>query len=227
MARSLSCGGLAVLKLRLRAPVFGVWVARVRAAGKTAVSGAVTLTDGTNSWKGTVVPGRSGVVTGVCSALIVGGAGKLGSKLPAKSYTGAQARLVVQDLLTAAGEQADGVGLTSPLLRTVLNFWTRSGGAGVRDSTAGEELTRVLEAVDATWRVKPSGAVWAGANAFPSSKPAGIVETDREPASGRVEVMLDGLDLVPATTVGNDRVGDVEYRTDGGALFATYWTEAA
>ncbi len=221
MAAAIDCNGFTVLKMRLRAPIRGAWWARLDATVEAPITGAVAISDGTNTWRGTVT--RSGVVLGVCSALIVGGAGKLGLPVPAKSYVGVPARLVVQDLLAAAGEQADSVSLTRSPLRTVLEHWTRAGDP----STAGQELTSLLEHVGATWRVLPSGAVWMGAATFTTAKPAGLVERDRDPSAGRVFTTLDLLDLLPASTVGDENVGDVEYELDGSELRATHWLEAA
>lgn len=224
MAAAIDCNGFTVLKMRLRAPLAGAWWARLDATVEAAITGAVAISDGTNTWNGTVT--RSGVVQGICSALIVGGAGKLGLPVPAKSYVGVPARLVVQDLLAAAGEQADGVSLTRSPFRTVLEHWTRIGD-GPSPSTAGQELTRVLEHVGATWRLLPSGAVWMGEATFTPSTPAGLVERDRDPSAGRVFTTLDLLDLLPASVVGEENVGDVEYELDGSELRATHWLEAA
>jgi hypothetical protein len=224
---AIDVNGFTVTKLRINAPIAsGTWSARVEALLEAPLSGAVTVSDGANPWRGTVV--EAGVVQGLSSALVVGGAGGLRKKLPARSYVGVTARSVVQDILNAVGEQASRAALTSPQLRTVLPYWTRSGPApDGMGGTAAEQLQAVLDAVGATWRVLASGQVWIGTPAFLRSAPTGFVELDREPTARRVHAALDALDLFPDTSVQNERVGDVEYRLEGSRLRATYWLEAA
>lgn len=221
MAAPIDVNGKTVLKMRLHAPIREAWVARLTAASTENLVGAVTISDGTNRWAGTVV--RSGVLFGVCSALIVGGSGHLSDIPTAKSYTGVTARSVVQDLLNAAGEVVDGNSLTRPALRTVLEHWTRAGV----DTTVGAELTAVLDAVGATWRVLPSGKIWIGTPTFPAAKPRGFLENTRSPDAARVHAQLDLLELLPDSSVNAERVGDVEYELGSSELRATYWLEAA
>lgn len=226
MAAPIEANGKAVLAMRLRAPISGAWVARLQAltGEDEPLSGSVTISDGTNRWTGTVV--RTGAVLGVCTALVVGGAGKLGDEPAARSYVGVTARSVVQDLLADAGEAADGRAMTRPELRSVLEHWTRSG-VGDHPTTFGAELTRVLEAVGLTWRVLPSGAIWMGLPTFRVATPRGLVERTRDPDAGRVHTTLDLLDLLPDSSVADERVGDVEYQLSSTELRATYWLKAA
>lgn len=225
MARAISCNGATVLKLRLLAPIACAWVADLDAVSETAITGAVTVTDGVSPWKGTVL--RSGVVAGVCSATIVGGKGGLRKELGSKSYVGGIARNIVNDILNESGETLARKAQTASELLQVLNHWTRIGTAPGAPVTAGEQLASVLEHVGATWRVLPDGTIWIGTPTFKAAKPTGLFEITREPARERVHVELDGLDLFPDTTVGTDRVGDVEYRVEDKGIRATYWLEAA
>lgn len=220
MATAIHVNGATVLKLRLRAPIADrAWVADLEALSDTPITGAVTITDGRNPWKGTAL--ESGVVAGVCSVAIVGGAGGLRKVVGAKSYVGVIARSIVTDILAAAKESLARAALTAPELRTVLPHWTRYEGS------AGEQLSSVLEAVGATWRVTPAGTVWVGSPSFLPATPAGLFELDREPSRRRVHVALDALDLTPDATIAGERVGDVELVTDDSGLRGTYWLEAA
>jgi hypothetical protein len=225
MSRSIACNGSTVLKLRLLAPIAAAWIADAESSSDTNITGAAKITDGTNEWKGTII--RSGVVAGVCSMLVVGGSGGLRKGARAQSYTGAGARQIVTDILNEAGEKPAQKALTAPALRTVLQHWTRLGNTAMRPVTYGEQLAHVLEHVGATWRVLPDGTIWIGSPTFVAAKPAGLVEIIREPAHERVNVELDGLDLLPDTSLKGDRVGDVEYRVDANGIKATYWLEAA
>lgn len=225
MARSITLNGAPVLGMKLRSPLEGVWVADVSARAIDALSGKATISDGENEWIGKIL--TSGVVAEVCTAVGVGGSGGLRLPAPAKSYVGTIVRTVVLDILADAKETLSQRALTAPALRARIDHWTRAGNASTAASSAAEQLTLVLEAVDATWRVLPAGTVWVGAPAFNRATPDGLVELDREPARQRVHVALDALDLLPDSTVNGDRVGDVEYRVEGGDLRATYWLEAA
>lgn len=224
MARAILCNGAPVLKLRLSAPIAAAWTADLEASSATALTGAVTISDGSNLWKGTVL--QSGVVAGLSSATVVGGAGGLRKKVSAKSYVGVIARTVVNDILAEVGERLDTTAATAPALRVTLNHWTRVTSDDA-DGTAGAQLSSLLAAIGATWRVLPSGAVWIGSPKFPAAKPEGVFELDREPSRQRVHVALDALNLLPDSTVGSDRVGDVEYRVAESGIHATYWLEAA
>jgi hypothetical protein len=225
MARAITCNGASVLTLRLLAPIAAAWVADVEASIDSVISGAVTLTDGDNAWQGTVL--SSGTLAGICSMLIVGGKGGLQKELGAKSYVGTVARQVVQDIAADAGETLSQKALTAPALRSVLRHWTRVGNSDGEPMTAGAQLTSVLDAVGATWRVQPNGQIWIGSPSFVTSKPTGLMELHRDPARGRVHVELDALDLLPDTNVAGNRVGDVEYRVADAGIKATYWLEAA
>lgn len=224
MAKAIQCNGAPVLKMRLHAPIDAAWVADIEASANAPITGAATISDGTNLWKGTVL--SSGVVAGLCTAIIVGGKGGLRKPASAKSYVGAIARSVVLDILNEAGESLARASQTASELLVVLEHWTRVAALD-EQGTAGAQLASVLEHLGATWRVLPDGTIWIGSPSFRRSTPTGLFELDREPARGRVHVAIDGLDLLPDSLVKNDRVDAVEYRVDENGLVATYWLEAA
>jgi len=181
----LTVAGLAVTAGTVTVPRRGAWHARVRLDAATPPTGAVAL-----SWEGAAAPwratvtARAGVLVsgGPVELLLVGGAGGLGKSLPGGSYRQATVRLVLGQLLAAAGEQLAGATLPS-LLDRLLARWSRAAGP------AGAQLASLAAALGVTWRVLPDGGVWLGTDAgAPLVLPDDATLVHRRPASGRVEV---------------------------------------
>jgi hypothetical protein len=183
---ALTCAGKAVTRGEVEVPRSGPWHADLWLDADTAPSGAVELVwDGAPSpWRGFVVPGRAGVLTegGPVEVRVVGGAGGLGKRLPGQSYRSATARLIVEQLLAAAGERLDGSTATALLVRQLAR-WSRAAG------TTGEQLDALAGQLGVSWRVLPGGKVWLGVPpTTPLSLPPEAVVVRRQPVLAQVEL---------------------------------------
>lgn len=181
----LTCAGAPVTAGTVTVPRRGAWHARLRLDAATAPPGAVEL-----AWEGSTVPWRGTVAAragalvegGPVELLLVGGAGGLGRSLPGASYRQVTARVVLGQLLAAAGEQLAG-GTLPAVLGRQLARWTRVAG------TAGAQLDALASALGVGWRVLPDGGVWLGVDAGAALVlPDDATLVHRRPASGRVEV---------------------------------------
>jgi len=215
MSALLTCNGHAVDTIRLVLPQTGAWVATLEALSDEKLTGTVTLTDQVATYTGTVL--RSGVRSGVCRMDVVGGKGGLSNEVPARSYVGIKARNVAAELLAAVGEALD-ASSTPSVLGTSLPFWTRASGR------AGTALATLVDALGASWRVLQSGAVWIGAETWPTAtKTLEALELDDDEAAGNVLLAPDSLALRPGVVLAGRKVGRVEHRISRGALRTTFW----
>jgi hypothetical protein len=120
----------AILSMWLSMPLGGTWQAKVDSEAE-ALAGTVTISDGEGqAFVGRVV--RSGVVTDRNRAFVVGGRGKIGDggfTLSSKHFRAVNMRVIVNEILTQAGETLSPTS-PAPLLATHFDFWTIPGGNG-------------------------------------------------------------------------------------------------
>ncbi len=141
-------------------------------------------------FRGTVIDASAS--TGRATVWAVGGTGGLRNALPGLDYGEVRPRLVVEDILSAAGELAGDLSGLDALPK--LPRWSRLAGTG------RSALTRLCEAIGVTWRVRRDGKVRVGAETWPTHK---LPKKERpyftsEPnASGRAEVAMDSPTLEP------------------------------
>jgi hypothetical protein len=205
--------------MRLTLPLQGIWVATLQVSADDDLSGALTLENDAVKYSGFVLRGTS--VSGTALVDAVGGTGGLGKVIEARSYQGASARDILLDLLTAAGEKLDGAS-TREILSTALPFWTRAR------ERASLGLSSLSDAVGARWRVRPSGAVWLGAETWPEMPPDyDALELDRDSAAGSVLLAPETIGLMPGVTLRGERVGRVEHVMDEEPIRTTFWLETA
>lgn len=205
----------AVFALRLTLPLRGRWTAELEVDSEADITGAVTLSDSQPgeqvTFQGAVH--RGGVLVNTWRGLIVGGTGGLSKDVTAKHYREIDARTVISELLAEVGE-ALATTSTATVLAKRLPFWTRLTGG------AREALSAVCDAIGATWRVLPSGAVWIGVDTWPAA--ADQFQVDRDFPAGTVELAPDSINLLPGVTVDGLRVGRVEHCIDD-HLRTTVW----
>ncbi len=196
-----------VLKATLTATVLGAWHTTLETDGASALSGAVSISWGLSTLKGTVVRAGSEDGGSRSSALVVGGAGGLSLTLPGKYYSSSPAaQSVVADILRESGESLSTTS-DAAILARVLSRWTRTEG------TAGSALTAVTDALGATWRVLFDGTVWIGVDTFPTSTAATatILDGADNPASGALVVDLESLSVLPGETYLGRKIREVTY----------------
>lgn len=139
----------------LRVPARGAWVANCVSVQAPALAGAVTLTIGNATLRGTVVADRNGTYGGVRSFTVVGGAGGWHGQLSAKDYhndAGVKAAVVAADAARDAGE----------VLGTFVPAATTIGIDYVRDAAASAARALEDSIGGAAWWVDYNGKTNVG-----------------------------------------------------------------
>jgi hypothetical protein len=214
----LSCNGLAVLKGTLTLPLVGPWAADLVIDSATIPDGFVTLAlgwDASVKLVGTIT--RGGPVRGATTARVVGGAGGLGTVLPAKGYHGVTLRLPLSEALSAGGERlsekSDRI-----VLSTYLQAWSRFA------SPVGIAVAALMHAVPgASWRMVNDGSVWVGNETWLPSRVAKYVVTKEDPHHARQEIAAEVPAIYPGETLNGRRVSCVEHRVEPRQARATVW----
>lgn len=155
----LTIAGKSVTRGRVRVPRQGAWHVEAWLDADTAPIGAAALVwgDKAAAWQGTLVPALSGVYVtgGPAQVRVVGGAGGLQTALPGASYRNVSARVILGQILAAAGERLSGAS-PAATLDPILARWSRAAG------TAAAQVGRLSEALGVLWRVLPDGSVYVG-----------------------------------------------------------------
>lgn len=194
-------------------PRVGAWTADVSADKATPITGACTLAiDGGLTLKGAAA--ASGVWLDTARLRVVGGAGGLAKPAKPQHYRQTTLRVVLGDLLGAAGEKlapsSDGatLGLTLPMWTTA----RLSVGQMIAALLADSRLPAT------TWRVLPDGTVFVGKETWPDSGLVNVTDYQdlaEAPEEGTVELGVEAPRLLPGTTLGGRRVSYVEHRLTG------------
>jgi hypothetical protein len=205
-------------------PRVGAWTADLTVDSATALTGACTLViDGGLTLKGTAVPLQTGVWLDTARLRVVGGAGGLGKTAKPRHYRQTTARIVLQDLLTTAGEQLSATADLATLALS-LPMWT----------TVAAPIGRMIAALlgdsrlpaTTTWRVLPGGTLFVGRETWPDSGLANLTDYQdlaEQPEDAALELGVEAPRLLPGTTLGGRRVSYVEHKIDGnGARTCVY-----
>src|SRR5688500_7808060 len=144
-----TANGIPIVKGRICLPRTGAWHADLVLDTAEPVQGSIQLGLGAIGLMGTTR--RSSVALDTCIAKVVGGAGGLPTKAPAKSYIGVPLSVVLADLAKVAGEKVSESSDPEVTGRHLPEWVTIN-------TEAGFALTQLVEEVDeATWRVLPDG----------------------------------------------------------------------
>jgi hypothetical protein len=198
-----------LLSARIRMPLAGAWVGDF-VLDSPSVSGQVSIDTGGPGGLvlvGTVVD--SGTVEEITTARVVGGRGGLSTVIAGKDYSDCPLRIVLADLLGAAGEELDDSSPTEGL-DTDLPRWTTKPGTV---ATALDELAKAIGDF-AVWRVLPSGKIRFGLEAWPEVNPDYVL-IDSDPAHGRMTLAPEALTVQPGTVLRSKAITDVEHLIDG------------
>jgi hypothetical protein len=216
--------GKDAISATLSVPRVGAWRAdlMVDAEATTGLTGAVTLAidEGKSRWVGRVF--RGGENFGRVELRVVGGAGGLAKQLPGKSYRNTNARVLLTDILGAAGERLS-PSVAPALLAVQLAAWSRAAG------TASSQLTAALDTIapGAVWRVLPDGTVWLGAETWPTTPAFESSLLERDPREGRLVLAgVESYRLLPGQTLDGQRVAYVEHHVSAEALRTLVFFEA-
>lgn len=194
-------------------PRVGAWTAEVVADAQEEISGEVSLAAGGLTWRGASL--RSGVARDSVRAELVGGRGKLGAEIAPKFYRSATVRLVVEDLLGAAGERLSATADDSLLARQLAS-WSRVGGK------AGAALRQICDAYGASWRALADGTIWVGLETWPEAQLEHELIAE-DPKAGWVEISSEDLSLRPGTMFRGRRIERVEHRISARSLRSRAW----
>lgn len=205
--------GVRATKCRLNMSLVGAWWADVELIDERTIAGAVTLEMGGLRLVGAVISG--GGYVGRSQYRCVGGAGKLGTVLPAKSYVnsaGVKAKTVILDAMNEAGERA--------------RVDASIGDARVGPAYARNEApaSRVLQQLASSWYVDTDGAVVVGPRKTSEVKTKVTIQS-RDLLRATAEVAADDISqIVPGNTLQGLSIVDVQHEsTPEGALRSTIW----
>jgi hypothetical protein len=210
-----------VLVATITAPRVGVWVADLEVAAETAPAGRVTLTPETGApWSGTVIAG--GLHAGTWRGRVVGGAGGLRGELPATSYRAGTLQDVLADAVREAGETlAAGVDLSAWAVALYVRL----------ARTAARTVSDAARDAGVPWRVTRAGAVWAGAETWPSLTLADVSVVGEDARQRRYDLAggVLGIDPGVAVTLPLDagptavQVDSVVHCVEGDEVTSTVW----
>lgn len=208
--------GKPVLAAAAMLPVSGVWTADVEVDAETTagLTGRSTLVLGALTLVGT--PLRLGSFAGRTTVRLVGGAGGLGRTLEPKAYRNATLHLVVEELLTAAGEVLDPAS-DAAALSVLVPHWSR------RRAVAGVALGLLADAAGVSWRVLPGGTVRLANKTWPVATLADGVLLSEAPELGRATFGVERPSLLPGVTLDGRRVSRVEHVVTADAIRTNVW----
>ncbi len=220
MPAVLTVAGKAVTRGHVTLPRQGAWHADLWLDADTAPTGAVALSwgEGEATWQGTVARGGVAVEGGPAAVRVVGGGGGLGAQLPGASYRNASPRVILGQILGAAGERLSGTSPAGPL-DAILARWSRSAGA------AGAQVGRLAASLGLLWRVLPDGSIYVGA------EPGGVLTLDKDsavtaraPALGRT-VLAPSAPWVlrPGQSFEGSEVREVVHRLSPSEIRSELW----
>lgn len=200
-------------------PRVGLWTADVEldTATPPAIGDSVTLelvaaSGDTIGYRGVVR--LSDAYTAELSArariFVVGGAGGLGKTVAAQHYnTTPTARLLVEDVLQAAGEALSSTVDAALLQTTTIASWMRV------EATGAAALGRIAAAFGWTWRVLPDGTIWVGVESWREHTGPAPYDHGGGDGASLVSTLSDGELLVPGVTLQGRQVWRVVHRVDG------------
>lgn len=202
-----------VISLKLTRARVGTWVADVLFDDPSPRAGRVSLVASNGqTYVGTI--DRGGEFEDTDRTRVIGGAGGMSKPATPRQYSNPTVRIVLGDLLAAAGETLSSTA-DQDVLATEIAAWTTSA------EPIGTVVTALMTTAGggATWRMLPDGTVWVGAETWPDS---GLDADDYQILSKRFEdgswmVAVDAnavLALTPGTTFEGQRVSMVIHRID-------------
>jgi len=153
-------------------PASGIWVASLRLDSDASLSGAVDLTLGDRTLKGTVVEGAA--FAGTARYRVVGGKAKWGAEVDARAYaSGTSLSTVLRQLAADAGESIDGI------TDKTVGQWTRRKAPAIRT---------LRQLLGSAWYIDDAGVTQARARAGGSAEAEVL---DHLPGSGFAVAVTD------------------------------------
>ena len=209
-----TANGLPVLRAEVVETYQGNWVAALDVDSNEVLSGALELVIGEITWRGTIVPGRSGLDGGHVRVIVEGGAGGLRQELGCRFFSEPTLETLVADLMRETGETAAS---DSDDLRTfVYPRWLRTA------CWAAGSLTTMCDVAGLTWRMKRDGTLWVGKDTWPEVKPQA---TEILPLPGIAEHVfaVPSPEIRPGTTFRGERISTALTQVGPSALRQEVW----
>lgn len=160
-----------------------------------------------------------------CELRMVGGFGRLGTRVAPKYYRDAPGRTILEDLARDTGSVFEAGVLTQPELNTAFVAWVRRGGPAI---DAINELVRDGLPAGWIWRNRPNGELWIGPEVWPDVIAIDVEEYARSPERGTVGVRASTiaslLAIEPGMVWGDKPIQVVRVKSESSKLFATLTT---
>jgi hypothetical protein len=214
----VTVNGTPCVRATIRIPRLGVWFADLAVDVAEMISGQVTISvcDGALELKGRAA--RTGVFKDTAILRVLGGAGGLATEVPAKFYRRCPAKVPLQDILAAAGEELSSQADQS-LLNQQLVAWT------LLKQKAGEALRTLADELGAVWRVLPDGTVWLGQESWPAVHMPDVDLLSEDPRAHTAVIGTDSPTLLPGTLFLGRRVSMVEHQVQPESVRTMVWFE--
>jgi hypothetical protein len=216
----VNLAGRPVIELRMGLPRVGVWWAQIALAeGDAPPTGRLTLSVGNVPFVGTVK--RSDVSFGTPTILMAAGAAGLSVRLAPKSYRQQSLKLVLGDILAAAGESLSAQS-DAGVLGSIIPSWSTANHLG------GAALATLLEYVPKTsWRFLQDGTLWVGPETWPEASVDDAEVMEDDIIRRRTVFFAPCPSVLPGQRFMGRNVGYVEHRLRDGALRTEATFEAA
>lgn len=196
-----TANGRNVLRLELTENESGPWYGRVHLDDEEPIEGELTITCGSTSWSGTIIPEKGRVEAGVFVAEVVGGKNGLQTVLPAKYYFHATLNTIVQDIALEAGETFDATESDPNLSSYQVPRWLRARGE------ARVALQAVAREFGGYWRINRAGSIVMLRDDPWTAATGDYTETSRDPSRCSVVIAPDEEPFArPGVTVGGERI---------------------
>lgn len=213
----LAINNVGVSAYGFSSPLMGAWNADLTAATNdvTQVQGRQTLSvnDGALKLVGTAT--ANGVFADTVRLRFVAGNGGLGKPSTPRSYQQTSVHIVLNDLLSAAGETLSGTADAS-VLGTVLANWT------VSNQPVGGSIKRLMAKVGASWRMLADGTFWCGQESWPDSGLQYDV-TLQDNAHQQVKITTEAPLLMAGMSLGGQHCSYVETHVSPSSVESTVW----
>jgi hypothetical protein len=160
----VTANGLTAYDFQMRRPRVGAWHSDMLVESSEELTGQVRIVvdDGYKTFVGTAV--RHGEFAETAHLRVVAGAGGLGVTASPKHYNNASVRVILGDLLRAAGESLS-PSASASVLATQVSAWTTPA------LPVGAVIAALVEAVapGTAWRMLPDGTFWIGSESWPGA----------------------------------------------------------
>jgi hypothetical protein len=212
--------GQPIVEARAGFPRVGAWTAWLRVDTAQTFAGQAVLRLGDGAFVGAVT--YSAVHQACTHVRLVGGAGGLGTQLPARGYVNAPLKAPLQDMLEEAGEALSPLA-DAAVTGVQLRHWARVAGG------VGASLWQLLARVPgAAWRFLPDGRLWVGVESWPTLAAHDDVElTAFDPSTERLTLFSLSPGVQPGVQFLGGRVSYVEHRISEADIRTDLLMEAA